>query len=95
MGIGGFAGVSSQVFPHTANMAGGDHRERRSRHETKTRATISDLIPTQISRPDLVMAFDLFPLETIEVAQEVYATGDPGEMADGVHARDRPRLGDL
>ena len=76
-------GISVKVFPgHTANMqaviieSGG-----------KKACYISDLIPTS-HHLDLtwVMAFDLFPLQTIENRKKYYAVGDSGEMADGIHA---------
>jgi glyoxylase-like metal-dependent hydrolase (beta-lactamase superfamily II) len=67
-------GISVRVFPgHTANMqavileSGG-----------KTACYISDLIPTS-AHIDLtwVMAFDLFPLETIESRKKYYAQAIP------------------
>jgi glyoxylase-like metal-dependent hydrolase (beta-lactamase superfamily II) len=72
-------GISVKVFPgHTANMqaviiesGGGDS-------EKKTACYISDLIPTS-NHLDLtwVMAFDLFPLETIESRKKYYAQAIP------------------
>jgi glyoxylase-like metal-dependent hydrolase (beta-lactamase superfamily II) len=68
-------GIRVKVFPgHTANMqavmvdSGG-----------KTACYISDLIPTS-AHLDLtwVMAFDLFPLETIESRKKYYASAMPG-----------------
>jgi glyoxylase-like metal-dependent hydrolase (beta-lactamase superfamily II) len=63
-------GVSVQVFPgHTANMqavvvSGGG----------KTACYISDLIPTSWHlEPTWVMAFDLFPLDTIQSRKNYYA----------------------
>ncbi len=69
-------GVSVKVFPgHTANMQaviidGGD--------EKKKACYISDLIPTS-SHLDLtwVMAFDLFPLDTIESRKKYYSWAVP------------------
>ena len=72
-------GISVKVFPgHTANMqaviiesgGGGDER--------KKACYISDLIPTS-AHLDLtwVMAFDLFPLETIESRKKYYAWAIP------------------
>jgi len=71
-------GISVKVFPgHTANMqaviieSGGGN-------EKKTACYISDLIPTS-AHLDLtwVMAFDLFPLETIESRKKYYAQAIP------------------
>jgi glyoxylase-like metal-dependent hydrolase (beta-lactamase superfamily II) len=72
-------GISVKVFPgHTANMqavlieSGGAGRER------KMACYISDLIPTSLHL-DLtwVMAFDLFPLDTIESRKKYYARAIP------------------
>jgi glyoxylase-like metal-dependent hydrolase (beta-lactamase superfamily II) len=71
-------GISVKVFPgHTANMqaviiSSGDGNEK------KTACYISDLIPTS-NHLDLtwVMAFDLFPLETIESRKKYYARAIP------------------
>jgi glyoxylase-like metal-dependent hydrolase (beta-lactamase superfamily II) len=71
-------GISVKVFPgHTANMqaviveGGGGH-------EKKKACYISDLIPTS-AHLDLtwVMAFDLFPLQTIESRKKYYAQAIP------------------
>jgi glyoxylase-like metal-dependent hydrolase (beta-lactamase superfamily II) len=71
-------GISVKVFPgHTANMqaviieSGGGN-------ERKKACYISDLIPTS-NHLDLtwVMAFDLFPLETIESRKKYYAQAIP------------------
>jgi len=67
-------GISAKVFPgHTANMqaviieSGG-----------KKACYISDLIPTSNHlEPTWVMAFDLFPLETIESRKKYYAQAIP------------------
>ena len=77
-------GISVKVFPgHTANMqaviiesggeSGGGGNEKK-----KTACYISDLIPTS-AHLDLtwVMAFDLFPLETIESRKKYYAQAIP------------------
>ena len=69
-------GISVKVFPgHTAHMqavvvAGGG----------RTACYISDLIPTT-AHIDLVwgMAFDLFPLQTIESKKQYYAQSVPGK----------------
>ncbi len=72
-------GISVKVFPgHTANMqaviieSGGEDNEK------KTACYISDLIPTS-NHLDLtwVMAFDLFPLQTIESRKKYYAQAIP------------------
>ena len=66
-------GISVKTFPgHTAHMqavivsSGG-----------LTACYISDLIPTSSYRPNLGMAFDLFPLETIESRKKYYAQAIP------------------
>ena len=75
-------GISVKVFPgHTANMqaviieSGGNGN---GSNEKKTACYISDLIPTS-AHLDLtwVMAFDLFPLETIESRKKYYAQAIP------------------
>jgi glyoxylase-like metal-dependent hydrolase (beta-lactamase superfamily II) len=74
-------GISVKVFPgHTANMqaviiesgGGGGGNDK------KTACYISDLIPTS-AHLDVtwVMAFDLFPLETIESRKKYYAQAIP------------------
>ena len=72
-------GISVRTFPgHTAHMqaviveSGGESSER------KTACYISDLIPTS-SHLDLtwVMAFDLYPLQTIESRKKYYAQAIP------------------
>ena len=67
-------GVSVKVFPgHTANM-----QAVMVRSGGKTACYISDLIPTS-AHVDLtwVMAFDLFPLQTIESRKSYYAQAVP------------------
>src|ERR1035438_4355701 len=67
-------GISVKVFPgHTANMQA-VIIESGAANEKKTACYISDLIPTS-AHLDLtwVMAFDLFPLETIESRKKYYA----------------------
>ena len=71
-------GISVKVFPgHTANMqaviieSGGDG-------EKKKACYISDLIPTSMHIDvTWVMAFDLFPLQTIESRKKYYALAMP------------------
>jgi len=70
-----FPGVSVKVFPgHTANMQAVIIASGSGGNEKKTACYISDLIPTS-NHLDLtwVMAFDLFPLETIESRKKYYA----------------------
>ena len=76
-------GISVNVFPgHTANMqaviieSGGESGG--GGNEKKKACYISDLIPTS-AHLDLtwVMAFDLFPLETIESRKKYYAQAIP------------------
>jgi len=76
-------GISVKVFPgHTANMqaviieSGGESGG--GGNEKKKACYISDLIPTS-AHLDLtwVMAFDLFPLETIESRKKYYAQAIP------------------
>ena len=70
-----FPGVSVKVFPgHTANMQAVIIASGGGGNEKKTACYISDLIPTS-AHLDLtwVMAFDLFPLETIESRKKYYA----------------------
>jgi glyoxylase-like metal-dependent hydrolase (beta-lactamase superfamily II) len=76
-------GISVKVFPgHTANMqavileSGADNMNGGT--GKKTACYISDLIPTS-AHLDLtwVMAFDLFPLETIESRKKYYARAIP------------------
>lgn len=67
-------GVSVKIFPgHTANM-----QAVMVRSGGKTACYISDLIPTS-AHVDLtwVMAFDLFPLQTIESRKSYYAQAVP------------------
>src|ERR1700690_1274325 len=63
-------GVSVKVFPgHTANMQAGIVSGG-----AKTACYISDLIPTSWHlEPTWVMAFDLFPLDTIQSKKNYYA----------------------
>jgi glyoxylase-like metal-dependent hydrolase (beta-lactamase superfamily II) len=77
-------GISVKVFPgHTANMqaviveSGGGGNENGGKGKKKA-CYISDLIPTS-AHIDLtwVMAFDLFPLETIESRKKYYARAIP------------------
>ena len=67
-------GIAVKVFPgHTRNMQAVMVRsgERRACY-------ISDLIPTTAHLdPTWVMAFDLFPMETIESRKRVYAAAIP------------------
>jgi glyoxylase-like metal-dependent hydrolase (beta-lactamase superfamily II) len=76
-------GISVKVFPgHTANMQAviieGGGESGGGGNEKKTACYISDLIPTS-NHLDLtwVMAFDLFPLETIESRKKYYAQAIP------------------
>ena len=72
-------GVSVKVVPgHTANMQAVIVESGGSGNEKKTACYISDLIPTA-SHLDLtwVMAFDLFPLDTIESRKRYYAQAIP------------------
>jgi len=77
-------GISVKVLPgHTANMQaviieGGSGGSENGGSEKKTACYISDLIPTS-NHLDLtwVMAFDLFPLETIESRKKYYAQAIP------------------
>jgi glyoxylase-like metal-dependent hydrolase (beta-lactamase superfamily II) len=71
-------GISVKVFPgHTANMQA-VIVESGAGNEKKTACYISDLIPTS-AHIDLtwVMAFDLFPLQTIESRKKYYAQAIP------------------
>jgi glyoxylase-like metal-dependent hydrolase (beta-lactamase superfamily II) len=67
-------GVSVKVFPgHTANM-----QAVIVKSAGKTACYISDLIPTTAHLdPTWVMAFDLFPLQTIESRKSYYARAIP------------------
>ena len=68
-------GISVKIFPgHTANMQAVIIESGRR----KKACYISDLIPTS-NHLDLtwVMAFDLFPLETIESRKKYYAQAIP------------------
>lgn len=72
-------GISVKVFPgHTANMQAVIVESGGGGNEKKTACYISDLIPTS-NHLDLtwVMAFDLFPLETIESRKKYYAQAIP------------------
>ncbi len=72
-------GISVKVFPgHTANMQAVMIESGGGGHEKKKACYISDLIPTS-NHLDLtwVMAFDLFPLETIESRKKYYAWAIP------------------
>ena len=71
-------GISAKVFPgHTANMQA-VIVESGAGADKKTACYISDLIPTSLHL-DLtwVMAFDLFPLTTIESRKKYYAQALP------------------
>jgi glyoxylase-like metal-dependent hydrolase (beta-lactamase superfamily II) len=67
-------GISVKVFPgHTRNM-----QSVMIRSEGKTACYISDLIPSSAHLElTWVMAFDLFPLETIESRKQYYAEAIP------------------
>jgi glyoxylase-like metal-dependent hydrolase (beta-lactamase superfamily II) len=72
-------GISVKVFPgHTANMQAVIVDSGGGGTATKKACYISDLIPTSM-HIDLtwVMAFDLFPLETIESRKKYYAWAMP------------------
>ena len=72
-------GISVKVFPgHTANMQAVIIESGGKGSEKKKACYISDLIPTS-AHLDLtwVMAFDLFPLETIESRKKYYAQAIP------------------
>jgi glyoxylase-like metal-dependent hydrolase (beta-lactamase superfamily II) len=72
-------GISVKVFPgHTANMQAVIVASNGGGHAKKTACYISDLIPTS-AHLDLtwVMAFDLFPLQTIESRKRYYAEAIP------------------
>src|SRR5258707_1154316 len=72
-------GISVKVFPgHTANMQAVIIESGGGSNEKKTACYISDLIPTS-NHLDLtwVMAFDLFPLETIESRKKYYTHAIP------------------
>jgi glyoxylase-like metal-dependent hydrolase (beta-lactamase superfamily II) len=72
-------GVSVKVFPgHTANMQAVIIESGSGGSEKKKACYISDLIPTS-NHLDLtwVMAFDLFPLATIESRKKYYAQAIP------------------
>jgi glyoxylase-like metal-dependent hydrolase (beta-lactamase superfamily II) len=72
-------GISVKVFPgHTANMQAVIIESGGGGNEKKKACYISDLIPTS-NHLDLtwVMAFDLFPLETIESRKKYYAWAIP------------------
>jgi len=73
------SGISVKVFPgHTANMQAVIIESGGVGSEKKKACYISDLIPTS-NHLDLtwVMAFDLFPLETIESRKKYYAQAIP------------------
>ncbi len=72
-------GISVKVFPgHTANMQAVIIESGGGGNEKKTACYISDLIPTS-NHLDVtwVMAFDLFPLDTIESRKKYYAWAIP------------------
>ncbi len=72
-------GVSVKIFPgHTANMQAVIVESGGGASEKKTACYISDLIPTA-AHLDVtwVMAFDLFPLETIESRKRYYSQAIP------------------
>jgi glyoxylase-like metal-dependent hydrolase (beta-lactamase superfamily II) len=72
-------GISVKVFPgHTANMQAVIVESHGGGDAKKTACYISDLIPTS-AHLDLtwVMAFDLFPLQTIESRKRYYAEAIP------------------
>ncbi|HEY4843548.1 MAG TPA: MBL fold metallo-hydrolase [Terriglobales bacterium] len=72
-------GISVKVFPgHTANMQAVIVESGGRSNGKKTACYISDLIPTA-AHLDLtwVMAFDLFPLETIESRKKYYSRAIP------------------
>jgi len=72
-------GISVKVFPgHTANMQAVIIESGGKGSEKKKACYISDLIPTS-AHLDLtwVMAFDLFPLKTIESRKQYYAQAIP------------------
>jgi glyoxylase-like metal-dependent hydrolase (beta-lactamase superfamily II) len=72
-------GISVKVFPgHTANMQAVIIESGGGGNEKKKACYISDLIPTS-AHLDVtwVMAFDLFPLETIESRKKYYAQAIP------------------
>ena len=72
-------GISVKVFPgHTANMQAVIIETGGGGNDKKTACYISDLIPTS-AHLDVtwVMAFDLFPLETIESRKKYYAQAIP------------------
>ena len=76
-----FPGISVKVFPgHTASMQAVIIESGGRSSEKKTACYISDLIPTS-NHLDITwaMAFDLFPLQTIESRKEYYATAIPGK----------------
>jgi glyoxylase-like metal-dependent hydrolase (beta-lactamase superfamily II) len=72
-------GISVKIFPgHTANMQAVIVESGGRSNEKKTACYISDLIPTA-AHLDLtwVMAYDLFPLETIESRKKYYSRAIP------------------
>jgi len=72
-------GISVKLFPgHTANMQAVIVESNGGGDAKKTACYISDLIPTS-AHLDLtwVMAFDLFPLQTIESRKRYYAEAIP------------------
>jgi len=79
-------GISVKVFPgHTANMqaviiesgVGADDKDEK-KDDKKKACYISDLIPTS-AHLDITwaMAFDLYPLETIESRKKYYSSAIP------------------
>jgi glyoxylase-like metal-dependent hydrolase (beta-lactamase superfamily II) len=72
-------GVSVKIFSgHTANMQAVMVESGGRSSEKRTACYISDLIPTSNHLdPTWVMAFDLFPLETIESRKKYYSQAIP------------------
>ena len=72
-------GISVKVFPgHTADMQAVIVESSGGGTGKKTACYISDLIPTIAHlHPTWVMAFDLFPLQTIESRKQYYAQAIP------------------
>ena len=72
-------GISVKTFPgHTAHMQAVIVRSGGGGNEKKTACYISDLIPTSLHiNLTWGMAFDLFPLQTIESRKQYYAQAIP------------------
>jgi glyoxylase-like metal-dependent hydrolase (beta-lactamase superfamily II) len=72
-------GISVKTFPgHTAHMQAVIVRSGGAGNEEKTACYISDLIPTSMHiNLTWGMAFDLFPLQTIESRKQYYAQAIP------------------